>query len=68
LPGPGSIYLLQELRFLVSLYIGDTLTTRVEVQEIIEDKNRVCLKTIYRNQDETIVIRWSHLGDATQSY
>lgn len=56
LPGPGSIYLSQELKFLAPVYMGDTLTARAEVQELIEDKNRVCLKTTCRNQDGTVVV------------
>jgi 3-hydroxybutyryl-CoA dehydratase len=56
LPGPGSIYLSQELRFLAPVHIGDTLTARAEVQELIENKNRVCLKTTCRNQDGTVVV------------
>lgn len=56
LPGPGAIYLSQELKFLAPVHIGDTITARAEVQEIIEDKNRVRLKTICRNQDGTVVV------------
>ena len=56
LPGPGTIYLSQELRFLAPVHIGDTITARAEVQELIENKNRVHLKTTCRNQDGTIVV------------
>lgn len=56
LPGPGSIYLSQELRFLAPVYIGDTITARAEVLEIIENKNRVRLKTTCRKQDGTVVV------------
>jgi 3-hydroxybutyryl-CoA dehydratase len=34
LPGPGSIYLRQELKFLGTVKIGDTITARVEVTGI----------------------------------
>ena len=34
LPGPGSIYLRQELTFLGTVKVGDTITARVEVAEI----------------------------------
>ena len=50
LPGPGSIYIKQELNFLAPVHIGDTITARVEVIEIIAGKNRVRLKTTCNNQ------------------
>jgi len=50
LPGPGTIYLRQELRFLVPVHIGDTITGRVEVLEMEVEKNRVKLRTICINQ------------------
>lgn len=50
LPGPGTIYLRQELRFLAPVHIGDTITGRVEVLEIKVEKNRVKFKTICINQ------------------
>jgi 3-hydroxybutyryl-CoA dehydratase len=51
LPGPGTIYLKQELRFLSPVRIGDTITARVEIVELIHEKNRVRLKTICSNQE-----------------
>jgi 3-hydroxybutyryl-CoA dehydratase len=56
LPGPGTIYLSQELRFLAPVRIGDTITARVEVQELVKEKNRVRLRTTCQNQDGTIVV------------
>ena len=56
LPGYGTIYIRQELNFLAPVGIGDTITARVEVIEIIPDKNRVRLKTDCINQDGTLVI------------
>lgn len=50
LPGPGTIYLAQELRFLRPVKIGDTITARVEVIEVLKEKNRVRLQTTCRNQ------------------
>lgn len=50
LPGPGSIYLSQELRFLRPVYIEDTITALVEVVSIREDKPIVTLKTLCVNQ------------------
>jgi 3-hydroxybutyryl-CoA dehydratase len=56
LPGPGAIYIRQELNFLAPVHIGDTITARVEVIEIVAEKNRVRLKTTCANQDGTLVL------------
>ena len=50
LPGPGTIYLKQDLKFLAPVHIGDTITARVEILELIPEKNRVRLKTVCLNQ------------------
>ena len=55
LPGPGSIYVRQELNFLAPMRIGDTITARVEVIEKNTEKNRVRLRTTCVNQDGTKV-------------
>lgn len=56
LPGPGTIYLKQELSFLAPVRIGDTITGRVEVLELIPEKNRVRFKTSCINQDGIVVL------------
>lgn len=56
LPGPGTIYISQQLKFLAPVRMGDTLTARAEVAEIISEKNRVILKTTCSIQDGTIVL------------
>jgi 3-hydroxybutyryl-CoA dehydratase len=56
LPGPGTIYIQQELRFLAPVRIGDTIAARVEVSEIFQDEHRVKLNTICVNQQGTTVI------------
>lgn len=56
LPGYGTIYIRQELNFLAPVRIGDTVTARAEVVEIISAKNRVRLKTDCINQDGILVI------------
>jgi len=56
LPGHGTIYLSQEVRFLAPVRIGDTITARVEVLELIADKNRVKFRTICTNQDGKVVV------------
>ena len=56
LPGPGTIYLKQGLSFLAPVHIGDTITGRVEVIELITEKNRIRLKTSCTNQDGVVVL------------
>ena len=56
LPGPGTIYMKQELSFLAPVRIGDTITARVEVLELDAEKNRVRLKTTCSNQDGVTVL------------
>ena len=56
LPGTGSIYIQQNLSFLAPVRIGDTITARVEVIEIMDGKNRVRLKTVCVNHEGTQVL------------
>ena len=55
-PGPGTIYVRQKLNFLAPVRIGDTITARAEVMEIVGEKNRVTLKTTCLDQDGTTVL------------
>jgi len=56
LPGPGSIYLSQTLKFLAPVKFGDTITARAEVIERNAERNRVTLKTTCVNQDGKVVV------------
>ena len=56
LPGPGSIYMGQELKFLAPVFIGDTVTAEVEIIELIPEKKRIKLNTTCVNQDGKVVI------------
>jgi 3-hydroxybutyryl-CoA dehydratase len=44
LPGPGSAYMSQEIHFLKPVHVGDTVTAKVIITDIIADKQRVFLK------------------------
>ncbi len=56
LPGPGTIYMGQELRFTKPVFIGDTITATVTVTERIVEKNRLKLETVCTNQrGETVI-------------
>jgi 3-hydroxybutyryl-CoA dehydratase len=50
LPGRGSVYLSQTLRFTAPVYLGDTVTARVTVTHVREDKPVVTLETVCTNQ------------------
>ena len=56
LPGHGTIYLSQEVKFLAPVRIGDTITARVEVIELIPEKNRVEFRTTCMKQDGKMVV------------
>jgi phosphotransacetylase/acyl dehydratase len=56
LPGPGTIYLGQELRFLHPVSIGDTMTAKVTVREKKPTKGDVTLDCVCTNQrGETVI-------------
>ncbi|GAA0730066.1 MaoC family dehydratase [Clostridium malenominatum] len=56
LPGPGTIYMGQDLKFLAPVRIGDTCTATAEVIEKNDEKNRLVLKTTVTNQEGKVVI------------
>lgn len=60
LPGPGTIYLGQTLKFKAPVRPGDTVKTTVTVKEVVVEKKRVVLDTVCRVGD-TVVIE----GEAT---
>jgi len=53
---PGGIYVEQTLRFRRPVFIGDTLTARAEVIEIIADRRRLRARTTVVNQDGKLVV------------
>ena len=55
LPGPGTIYAGQELKFLKPVRIGDTITAEAEVEEVIKEKF-LKMKTTCTNQNGEVVI------------
>ena len=56
LPGRGTIYLRQDVKFVNPVHFGDTITAIVEVIKKDERRNRVTLKTICLNQAGIVVI------------
>lgn len=57
LPGPGTIYLGQELKFVRPVYFGDTITATCTVSELLPEKNIARLETVCTNQDGAVVIK-----------
>lgn len=55
LPGPGCLLISQTLFFLLPVRIGDEVTARVEVAEVISEK-RLRLKTQCFNQNKELVL------------
>jgi len=56
LPGPGTIYLKQDLKFLAPVRFNDTITASCTVKEKIAEKNRLILECKVINQDGVEVI------------
>ena len=57
LPGPGTIYLGQELKFTRPVRFGDTVTATCTVSEIRAEKNIVKLDTTCTNQHGEVVLQ-----------
>ncbi len=56
LPGPGTIYLSQDLHFRAPVGIGDTITTTVTAREKKPEKSRIVFDCLCVNQDGRQVI------------
>ena len=56
LPGPGSIYLSQNLNFKKPVFLGDMVNVVVEITKIKEEKKIMFLKTQCLDDEEDIVI------------
>ncbi|MBV1884944.1 MAG: MaoC family dehydratase N-terminal domain-containing protein [Gammaproteobacteria bacterium] len=60
MPGPGSIYLGQNLSFKRPVKLGDTLTVNLTINEKIDRKKQVVIDCIVKNQSGKVVLS----GDA----
>ncbi len=61
LPGPGTIYVGQDLQFRAPVFIGDTVTATVECIEKLDERRWAKFKTTVTNQDGKAVV----VGEAT---
>jgi len=64
LPGPGILYLGQNLSFRAPVRIGDTITVKAQVIEKIDEKKRVRIDTTCFNQNGDKVV----IGEALVSF
>jgi acyl dehydratase len=56
MPGPGTVFMSQSLKYLAPTYLDDVLTAEVEVLEVKADKPVCHLRATIRNQDGTTVL------------
>jgi len=57
MPGPGSILVRQELKFLAPVRIGDTVTAQVEILEVHPRRNIITLGALVTTQEGKKVIQ-----------
>ncbi len=55
LPGPGCIYLSQNLRFKAPVKVGDTVTARVTIREMDVERRRVTFDTVCTVRERVVV-------------
>lgn len=55
LPGPGCIYISQDLRFKAPVRIGDTVVAKVTITEIVPEKRRVKFACECRVGDTVVI-------------
>ena len=55
LPGPGCIYLRQDLRFLAPVRPGDTVHSQITITDVNAEKKRVYAHTVCRVGDTSVV-------------
>jgi 3-hydroxybutyryl-CoA dehydratase len=55
LPGPGTIYISQEMQFVGPVRPGDTVHAEVTIKELIQERHRVVLTTICRVKGAVVV-------------
>ena len=55
LPGPGSIYMSQTLRFKAPVKIGDTVVATCTVTELIAEKRRAVFSTVCKVGDTVVI-------------
>jgi acyl dehydratase len=59
LPGPGTVFLGVEWKFVKAVYVGDVITGRVEITAVRDDKPICTLATTVRNQHGAVCLSGS---------
>lgn len=55
LPGPGAIYLKQNLKFMAPVKVGDTVVATATIDELFPKHNRATMKTVVTVGDTVVV-------------
>lgn len=55
LPGPGTIFLSQTVKFLAPVHPGDTVTATLRVLEVNREKNKVRVETVCTVRDKRVI-------------
>ncbi|MBW7837166.1 MAG: MaoC family dehydratase [Sphingomonadales bacterium] len=55
LPGPGTIYLSQSMRFRAPVRVGDTVVATATIKTLDVDKRRVTLETVCKVGDTVVI-------------
>lgn len=56
MPGEGSVYLKQDMKFMSPVYIGEEITAKVRIKEIKEAKRIIVLETMLLKQEKETAI------------
>jgi acyl dehydratase len=56
LRGPGTVFLSVEWKFVKAVYVGDSITGRVEITTVRDDKPICTIATSVRNQDGVVCL------------
>jgi acyl dehydratase len=56
LPGPGTVFMSQSLKYLAPTYLGDTVTAEIEVLALKPDKPVCQLRATITNQDGAVLL------------
>ena len=55
-PGPGTIYMKQDTKFLKPIYLDEEITIKITVKEKIEEKSRLVLTTQIIKEDGKLAV------------
>eukprot|EP01059_Diplonema_ambulator_P006125 TRINITY_DN1589_c0_g1_i2.p1 TRINITY_DN1589_c0_g1~~TRINITY_DN1589_c0_g1_i2.p1 ORF type:complete len:156 (+),score=31.98 TRINITY_DN1589_c0_g1_i2:51-470(+) len=62
LPGPGSVYLSQTMKFRAPAKFSDVLTAQVTVTQLSKSRRTIRMDTVVRNSDGKVVVEGEALG------